>query len=114
VARGAAIGGRNTALYLSAPQWIRTTDLVLLLAGCVTVPPVVLAPLALRASGTLNAGRGAKARRARRRVRRLGLREAATAYRAAYTARIATGSYDSSGLLLVRVMREGARAAPVG
>ena len=33
--------------------------------------PVVLAPLALRAPGTLNAGRGAKARRARRRVRRL-------------------------------------------
>ena len=47
---------------------IRTTDLVLLLAVCVCARPVVLAPLALRASGTLNAGRGAKARRARRRV----------------------------------------------
>ncbi len=36
--------------------------------------PVVLAPLALRTPGTLNAGRGAKARRARRRVRRLAAR----------------------------------------
>ncbi len=46
---------------------------MVLLAGCVGARPVVLAPLALRATGTLNAGRGAKARRARRRVRRLRL-----------------------------------------
>ena len=58
------------SMRFSAPQWIRTTDLVLLLAECVCARPVVLAPLALRASGTLNAGRGAKARRARRRVLR--------------------------------------------
>jgi len=37
--------------------------------------PVVLAPLALCAPGTLNAGRGAKARRVRRRVPRLRLAE---------------------------------------
>jgi hypothetical protein len=48
---------------------------VLLLALSVIERPVVLAPLALRAPGTLNAGRGAKARRARRRVLRLGLAE---------------------------------------
>ena len=41
----------------------------------VSARPVVLAPLALRATGTLNAGRGAKARRARRRVLRLRLVE---------------------------------------
>jgi hypothetical protein len=63
-----------------APQWIRTTDLRLrrpglLLAVCVEARPVVLAPLALRAPGTLNAGRGARARRARRRVLRLRLAE---------------------------------------
>jgi hypothetical protein len=44
---------------------------VLLLAVIVYTRPVVLAPLALRAPGTLNAGRGAKARRARRGVLRL-------------------------------------------
>jgi hypothetical protein len=48
---------------------------VLLLAVCVSARPVVLAPLALRAPGTLNAGRGAKARRARRWVRRPRLAE---------------------------------------
>jgi hypothetical protein len=47
----------------------------LLLGECVAVRPVVLAPLALRAPGTLNAGRGASqtSRRARRRVLRLEL-----------------------------------------
>ena len=77
----------------------------MLLAECVVVRPVVLAPLALRASGTLNAGRGAKARRARRRGRRLPHAEV----RAAHTA---AGSCGGSRLVLVRVMREGARAAP--
>jgi hypothetical protein len=47
----------------------------MLLVVRVVERPVVLAPLALRATGTLNAGRGAKARRARRRVRRLRLAE---------------------------------------
>jgi hypothetical protein len=44
------------------------------LALSVAVRPVVLAPLALRAPGTLNAGRGARARRAPRRVQRLAAR----------------------------------------
>jgi len=65
---------------ISEPQWIRTTDLRLrrpslswmLLAEYVAARPAVLAPLALRAAGTLNAGRGTRARRARRRVLRLG------------------------------------------
>src|SRR6185369_7403544 len=63
----------SSQLVISALQWIRTTDLVLLLALSVAARPVVLAPLALRAPGTLNAGRGASktSRRARRRVRRL-------------------------------------------
>jgi len=47
----------------------------LLLALSVDARPVVLAPLALCAPGTLNAGRGAKARRVRRRVPRLRLAE---------------------------------------
>src|SRR4051812_16602975 len=48
-------------------------NLVLLLAECALLRLVVLAPLALRAPGTLNAARGASmtSRRARRRVRRL-------------------------------------------
>jgi len=47
----------------------------LLLAVSVSARPVVLAPLALRATGTLNAGRGPRAGRARRRVLRPRLAE---------------------------------------
>jgi len=84
---------------------------VLLLAVCVCARPVVLAPLALRAPGTLNAGRGARARRARRRVRRPRVAEPLL-HAGLGLATIAAGSRGVSGSLLVRVMREGARAAP--
>jgi len=68
---------------------------------------------ALRAPGTLNAGRAAKARRARRRVLRLRAAELLVlAGLLSLRSRRAAGSRVGSGSLLVRVMREGARAAP--
>ncbi len=84
---------------------------MVLLAGCVGARPVVLAPLALRATGTLNAGRGARARRARRRVLRLCLAELLL-LPGLCACEDRDGLVCGSGLLLVRVMREGARAAP--
>ncbi len=89
---------REASRFSGAPQWIRTTDLVLLLSVSVAVRPVVLAPLALRAPGTLNAGRGGGSD--------VGLA------RAARLVNVGARSCRGSGLLLVRVIREGARAAP--
>ena len=70
-------------------------------------------PFGLRAPGTLNAGRGARARRARRRVlRRRAAELLVLAGLLSLRSRRAAGSCVGSGSLLVRVMREGARAAP--
>ena len=82
---------------------------MVLLAVRVVVRPVVLAPLALRAPGTLNAGRGASqtSRRARRRVRRLRLAELLLLLglaRGSHGNRSCGGPH--SGALPVRVKRE--------
>jgi very-short-patch-repair endonuclease len=97
--------------YCSALQWIRR---------------VALCGARRRAAGRARAFGAARARDPQRRTRRQGAPRAAEGPAAAssrscycfpgcvhaYTASVATGAYCGSGSLLVRVMREGARAAP--